>query len=115
MSDGPYARPCGQWWGSPAGSVAAWASRASKMRGTELVRGPSGVTIGGFPAEQVVLVVRRDLGCDPGFFYRWQAQPFGPSWTETDVGGTKRLWIVDVHGTRLIIEAETTAQADADP
>lgn len=114
ISDDTYVRPCGQWWGPPDGSVAAWAAHASKMRGTELVRGPSGVTVGGFPAEQVVLVVRRNLGCDPGFFYRWRAEPFGPSWMETDVGDTIRLWIVDVYGTRLIIEAETTARADAD-
>ena len=28
-------------------------------------------------------------------------------WTDTDVGDTIRVWIVDVHGTRLFIEAET--------
>lgn len=114
MSDGTHARPCGQWWGSPVGTVADWAANASINPGTELLTGPSGVTVGGYPAQQVVLKVRKDNACDPGFFYRWWGDPWGPSWMETDVGDTIRVWIVDVNGTRLFIEAETTTQADAD-
>lgn len=113
MSDRDSLEPCGQWWGSPVASVADWAASASGMRGTELVTGPSAVAVGGYPAQQVVLEVRKDLGCDPGVFYTWGRQCWGPCWTETNLGDTIRLWIIDVHGTRLFFAAETTPQADA--
>jgi hypothetical protein len=38
----------------------------------------------------------------------------GPCWTETSTGDTIRVWIVDMGGTRLFFEAETSTQADAD-
>ena len=62
---------------------------------------------GGQPAKHVVLTVREDLGCDPGFFYTWQDEMWGPFWAETTPGTTIRVWIVEVEGTRLFIEAET--------
>jgi hypothetical protein len=61
----------------------------------------------------VVLTVREGSGCDPGFFYRWHAECWGPCWVETNVGDTIRVWIIDVEGTRLFIEAETTTQANS--
>jgi hypothetical protein len=35
----------------------------------------------------------------------------GPCWVKTNVGDTIRVWIVEVKGTRLFFEAETTDQA----
>ena len=113
VGGGPRAEPCGQWWGSPVGSVAEFAANASRMRGTELVKGPADVTLDGYAAKHVVLVVRQDLGCDPGFFYSWRGECWGPCWMETVVGDTIRVWIVDVKGTRLFIAAETTRMASA--
>ena len=37
----------------------------------------------------------------------------GALWPSTNVGDTIRVWIVQVHGTVLFIEAETTTQANA--
>ena len=34
-------------------------------------------------------------------------------WMESTVGDTIRVWFVDVDGTRLFIEAETSIRADA--
>ena len=80
--------------------------------GTELIAGPSDVTIGGVPAKHVVLAVREDAGCDPGYFYTWQDVTWGALWPETTEGDTIRVWIIELEGTVLFIEAETTSEAD---
>jgi len=55
--------------------------------------------------------VRRDVGCDPGFFYRWPDDLGGAFWTSTEVGDTIRIWLVNVGGTLLYIEGDTHAGA----
>jgi hypothetical protein len=111
---GDRADPCANLLSRPVGpSAADLAGAVATAPGTELVKGPSDVTVGGYPAKHVVLTVREDLGCDPGFFFHWHAECWGPCWMETNVGGTIRVWIIDVDETRLFIEAETTMQADS--
>lgn len=95
------------------GTTADLASTVAAAPGTELVEGPSDVTVGGYPAKHVVLTVREDRGCDPGFFYTWRTGCWGACWTATNVDDTIEVWIVDVAGQRLFIEAETTPQADS--
>jgi Tol biopolymer transport system component len=90
------------------------AAAVATAPGTELVEGPSDVTVGGYPANHVVLSVREDLGCDPGFFYTWDDPAGGALFPSTTVGDTIRVWIVHVDGTRLFLEAVTTEQADFD-
>jgi hypothetical protein len=87
------------------------AATTAAAPGTELARGPSDLIVGGFPTKHVVLTVRERVGCDPGFFYAWNPQMGGALWTETSVGDTIHVWIVDVDGALLFIEAETTQQA----
>jgi hypothetical protein len=107
--DGDYADPCAGLLSLPVGSSAAdLAAAVSTAPGTELLTGPSNVTLGGRPAKHVALTVRENVGCNPGFFYTWRAGIGGANWLKTGVGDTIRVWIVDVHGTRLFIEAETT-------
>jgi hypothetical protein len=108
-----YAVACGQWWGSPVGSLADWATEASRKRGTELVEGPLDVTIGGYAAKHVVFTVRKDVACNPGFFHRWKTVREGPFWGSTVVGDTIRIWLVEVGGTILYIEGDTHDSADA--
>jgi hypothetical protein len=107
-------QPCsdalGSEAGQSAGDVADWLATAP---GTELVSGPVDVTLDGRPAKQVVLTVRERVGCDPGFFYEWEDEDVGAFWLETLVGDTVRVWVVEVDGTRLLIEAETNPDADA--
>jgi hypothetical protein len=91
--------------------VADLADAVSTAPGTELVAGPSEVTVGGRPAKHVVLTIREDAGCDPGYFFSWQDMWWGAFWPQTDVGVTVRVWIIDVGGTLLFIEAETNEDA----
>jgi hypothetical protein len=111
--DGDHTDPCAQVLSPQIGpSAADLAGAVATAPGTELVTGPSDVSIGGHPAKHVVLTVREDVGCDPGYFYTWNAVgTMGPLWVETDVGDTIRVWIIDVNGARLFIEAETTTEA----
>jgi hypothetical protein len=113
--DGDDADPCAHLLSSPVGpSAADLAAAVATAPGTDLVTGPSNVTVDGRTAKHVVLAVRKDVGCDPGFFYTWQDEMWGPFWGGTNVGDTIRVWIVDVEGVRLFIEAETTIDAGPD-
>ena len=110
--DGDYADPCARLLSPSTGASAAkLATAVSRAPGTKLVRGPSDVTLGGRPAKYVVLTVRKNVGCDPGFFYTWRAVSGGTLWLTTDVGDTIRVWIVPVGGMRLFIAAATNDQA----
>jgi hypothetical protein len=114
--DGAYAYPCAHLLllDDPIGpSAADLAAAVSTARGTELVVGPSDVTVGGRAAQHVVLTVREDAGCDPGYFFAWREDFGGAFWAETDVGDTIRVWIVDFDGKRLVIEAETNKDANS--
>ena len=111
--DGGEVAPCAKLL-SPAtrGSTADLAAAVARAPGTKLVRGHPRVTIGGRPATHVALTVRKDLGCDPGFFFTWR--PRGPRgecggacWLESSVGDTIKVWIVDLGGKRVFIEAQT--------
>jgi hypothetical protein len=112
---GDFADPCVNLLRPPVGpSAASLAAAVAMAPGTDLVTGPSDATVGGRAAKHVVLTVREAVGCKPGFFYSWQDVHLGPLWSSTQVGDTIRVWIVEVGGTRLFIEAETTTQADPD-
>ncbi len=113
--DGDYADPCARLLSPPVGSSAAdLAAAVSTAPGTELLTGPSNVTLGGRPAKHVSLTVGEKVGCEPGFFYRWRDVYGGALWPKTGVGDTIRVWIVDVDGMRLFIETETAKGASHD-
>ncbi len=106
--DGDYADPCADLLAPSIGrSAANLAAAVSRASGTKLVEGPSKVTLSGHAAKHVVLNVREDVGCDPGFFYSWNEVPGGAFWRTTAAGSTIRVWIVSVDGTRLFIAAAT--------
>ena len=110
--DGLSADPCGSLLTLPAtASIADLAAAVSAAPGTELVWGPVDSTVGGRPAKHLVLIVREDFGCDPGYFFTSAPPPGGPGWWETDAGDTIRVWVVDVDGTRIFIAGETTPDA----
>lgn len=113
--DGARADPCANLLNlSVSPSVGDLAAAVATAPGTELVTGPSEVTVGGRAAMHVVVTVREDLGCDPGFFFTWQAEPRGSLWMTTEVGDTINVWIVDVDGTRLFIVGEIHADSGQD-
>ena len=103
--DGTDADPCinapiERW---TAGDVAAYIATAE---GTQLVEAPTDVTVGGYPAKHVVVVVRQDAGCDPGFFYNWKAQTGGSLWVRSELGDRIAAWIVNIDGRLLFIGGE---------
>jgi hypothetical protein len=102
---------CGQWWGSPFASMADVAANASRARGTELVSGPSNVAVDGRAAKHVVFTVQRDVACNPGFFHTWSGLSVGAFWTRVFAGDTVRVWLVEVDGKLLYIEADTHEHA----
>lgn len=108
VSDRGLADPCADLLSLPVDASAAdLAAAVAAAPGTELVSGPSDVLLGGRPAKHVVVAVREDLGCDPGYFYSWQERKGGPFWGGTTAGDTISVWIVDVDGKRLFIASET--------
>jgi hypothetical protein len=107
---GDYADLCARVLSPRIGrSAADLATAVSRAPGTKLVKGISNVTLGGQPAKYVVVTVRENVGCDPGFFYTWRTGSGGAFWRTTDVGHTIRVWIVAVGGKRLFIAAATKA------
>jgi hypothetical protein len=112
--DRNQAAPCATLLGPVIdGSTAEIAAAVARAPATKLVTGPTRVTVGGRRATHVVLAVREDLGCEPGYFFTWRPRNvcWGGCWlSQSSVGNTIRVWIVDVAGTRLFIGAEMRKQ-----
>lgn len=93
-------------------SVADLAAAVSSVAGTDVVAGPSDVSVGGRAAKHVTLFVTYSIldngaWCRPGFFYSWDGGHGGAFWDQTIPGDTIQVWIVDVDGKILFLEAET--------
>jgi hypothetical protein len=91
----------------------------TRTPGIEVVNGPVKTAVDGRRATYVMLRAFLDLGCDPGFFFTWQprgpdGECWGACWLESSLGDTISVWIVDVRGTRLVVEAESTERAGPD-
>lgn len=110
--DGGIATPCRnllrQGFG---GSTYALAAAMARAPGVSVVQRPLRTTVGGRSATHVVLKVRKDRGCDPGYFFTWWpksvAETGGSFWIGTGVGDTIRVWVISVGGKRLVVAAET--------
>jgi hypothetical protein len=105
LPDGPVAEACFPFPGSDSGPDAV-AVAVARAPGTELTSGPSNVTVGGYPAKHVGVIVNEDAGCDPGYFFTWPDIRWGALWPETRIGYGIDVWIVGVDGRRLFIAAE---------
>jgi hypothetical protein len=107
--------PCIDVLGSPESrSAGDLAGAVAAAPGTDVVSGPSDVTVGGRAAKHVALFATYSIvgsgPCSPALFYSWDAEkdPYGGAfWGTTTPGDTIRVWIVDVDGTLLFIEAAT--------
>jgi hypothetical protein len=98
-----------------AASLTGDAADIASTPGTELVSGPISLTVGGRPAKRIVLTVKEDVGCDPGYFFAWDQPSMGAFWSGPDVGDMMQIWIVEVNdtGRRLFIDATTHPDAGA--
>jgi hypothetical protein len=105
---GGLATPCTGLVKPAAGrSTADLVDAMSRARGIKVVDGPTRVTVGGRPAWHASLSVRRDRGCDPGYFFTWDTEMGGAFWNETRAGYEIEVWVVDLRGKRLVFEAES--------
>jgi hypothetical protein len=104
-----YADPCAHEPLDPpaGGTPAELAAAVSSIPGTDLVGGPSDVTIGGHPAKLVTIRVREDIECARTEFYLWYNEADGPAggrWPDA-LGDTINAWIIDVDGTIVWIDS----------
>jgi hypothetical protein len=86
---------------------------AAAARGIDVVSEPEGATVGGRPAAHVVLRVRKDYGCDPGYFFLWAWVDGGELWPETTRSDMIELWALDVDQRTFVIEAISHPDAGA--
>jgi hypothetical protein len=109
---GDHANPCVDVLGMPVPwTVRELAAEVASAPGTELLAGPSNVTVGGRPGKHLELFVDQDLGCDPGFFFIWHDMEAGALWPATEVGHTISVWLVDVGQTPIFIAALTSEES----
>lgn len=103
----------------PAHSMAGLAGAVAAIRGTDLVTGPTSVTVGGRAAQHVVFTIRDDIACDPNAFYLYYDDstggPIGGYRYANKLGTTFRVWIVDVDGKLVWIDSETYKGAGPEP
>jgi hypothetical protein len=113
---GVFADPCANRKAPPIGaSAAGLAAAVARVPGTDLVSGPSDVTVGGYPAKHVVITIREDIGCVPESFNLWYAPREDLARYATQLGSTIRVWIVDVGGKLVWIDGETYKGAGPEP
>jgi hypothetical protein len=113
---GVFADPCAKSKGPPIGpSERELAAAVATLPGTDLVSGPSSVTVGGHSAQQVVITVREDVGCAAAKFNLWYAPTPGLARYATQLGSTISVWIIDVDGTLVWIDGETYKGAGPGP
>ena len=99
-------------------SSAGEAEAIAALPGTELVSGPSDVTVDGRAGTYVEITIPEDLGCSKASFWLSHDPVCGvrlecttyPTWP----GETMRTWIVEVDGARFVFRAESR-YANASP
>jgi hypothetical protein len=107
-----YADPCTKEpLDPPAGDTPAEIATAiSSIPGTDLVGGPSDLTIDGHPAKLVSIRVREDVDCAPREFFLWYREADGPAggrWPDA-LGDTIYVWLIDVDGTLVWIDGSAS-------
>lgn len=112
---GVFADPCAGEASPPAGPTAAdLAAAIAALPGTELLRGPSDVTIDGRAGKVVEILVPADIPCSAGTFLLWydlgcpteaECARYA-SWKHSII----RVWIIELDdGARAVVEAERIA------
>ena len=108
-----YADPCAHTPLNPppSATAAGLAAAVAAVPVADLVSGPSSVDVGGRPAQHVVLTISEDIGCDPHDAWLWYDESSGGAtggwrWAE-GLGATFRIWIIEVDGKLVWIDAYT--------
>ena len=114
--DRVYSDPCAHTLKGEIGPSAAELADAMAsipgMRST----GVTDTIVGGFPAKQLQLSATRDMSCVPHDFYLWKvSDPDGSGIRRPRLSDSWiRVWVIDVHGRRLVIDSDAGMPADVD-
>ncbi|MBI2781654.1 MAG: hypothetical protein HYX55_07665 [Chloroflexi bacterium] len=114
-ADGVYSKPCDGLKAPAVGpSAAALAAAITGIPGIQVVSGPTAVTVGGKPAQKVVVRIPDNPGCAPESFFLWYDDSNdGNQRYASQAGQTIRVWIIEVGGKRIQIDGETFVGAGA--
>lgn len=105
---GIFADPCSATKGPSLGtSLPDLAAAVAALPGTDVVEGPTDVTVGGYPAKRVAITIREDIACPPDKFFMWYGPGSNNERYASALGATFHTWIVDVNGTIAWIDGET--------
>jgi hypothetical protein len=109
-ANGVFSDPCANTKAPPAGpSAADMANAIAGMSSVQLVSGPEAVTIGGRPAQLVVVKMPDPLPCRFDQFYLWYDTTIAENARYASApGNTIRVWIIDVDGKRVQLDGETS-------
>jgi len=112
-ADGVFSDPCTQTKAPKAGPAAAdMANAIAGMPSIELVSGPEAFTIGGKPAQMVVVRMPDPLPCPNDQFYLWYDTTISQNARYASAAGnTVRVWIIEVDGKRIQLDGEYAAGA----
>lgn len=116
-ADAVFTDSCEQVLGPAVGPRAAdLATAIAGMPQIELVSGPDEVTVGGQPAQLVVVRIPDVIPCEPDQFYLWGDEVnSAQARFATGTGSTIRVWVIDVDGARVQLDGETFEGAGPEP
>ena len=116
--DGVYADPCGHVPAAPVSpSATDLAAAVASIPGLDVLTPPEDVTLGGRPAKHVRVKPRDDLGCPASQFFMWyddvRCDRDDPChrWVTAAGRQINDVWIVEVDGSHIWIDAETYEDA----
>lgn len=105
-----YPTPC-RWLGKPKidpGPTVAGLASALATRPLRRASRPRDVVLGGFRGKYLRWSVPKGISfsrCGQGYFESWTATGWASDRYQQGPGQVDRLWILDVHGQRLVIDA----------
>jgi hypothetical protein len=107
-ADGIFSDPCSSTKAPPVGPKAIdMANAIAGMSSIELVAGPESFTIGGKPAQMVMVRMPDPLPCPNDQFYLWyDATIRDNARYASGAGNTVRVWIIEVDGKRIQLDGE---------
>ena len=116
--DKVYPTPC-EWAGKPMvdpGPDVDGLASALADRPLRNATAPTDVVLGGFRGKYLEWSVPADIDfddCDEGFFESWTANGWASDRYQQEPGQVDRLWILDVDGERLVVDATYVPAASA--
>ena len=107
--DNVFADPCRLKLLSPPPDRTATglATAVVGIPGIKVVSGPTAVTVGGQPAQHVVLTIPTSIGCKPEQFHLWTDEADATGRWAQAYDEKILVWIVDVDGRLIWIDGET--------